>query len=184
MKQLKFYCFSAILFLQSCGNVSEPELETIVYINLGDIQIGYYKSFSLDIDFDEDAEFYFSTLFVADAIGDHLSFRMSPRRLNQAYGIDNQLIVLNKGEQIRTSDSFFRDLHPLTVKTITQNESYWSGDWMNADHNYAGIRFRLKGQGYHYGWLRISVDQVNGVMIIHDMAYNSIENSGINAGEM
>jgi hypothetical protein len=184
MKQLIFYCFSAIVLLQGCSSVNEPDLETIVYIDLGDVKIGYNQTFIMDIDADGNAEFFSSTLLIANEVGDHLNFLISPYRYSQVQGNDNRMAILNESEQIKEGNLFFKDLHPLAVKTITQNESYWSGEWMNAERNYAGIRFRLKGQGYHYGWVRMSVDKVNDVLIIHDMAYHSIQNSGIKAGEL
>lgn len=162
----------------------DPEIQQgISYIQLQDAKAGYDKSFSLDIDKDGDSEYLFATTLVSDDTGDHLQFTLYPARNNQVFEIAGRVGVLNEGQEIAPGNPFQKNVQPMVIKTITDLGITWSGDWKNADKQFVGIRFYMRDQGYHYGWIRISFDQMSEQFIIHDYAFMTTINLKIAAGQ-
>jgi hypothetical protein len=50
----------------------------------------------------------------------------------------------------------------------------WWGNWSGIQNKYIGVRFRLERTTY-FGWIRVSVDEDEEKVTVHDMAYSRIE---------
>ncbi|MFN3667418.1 MAG: hypothetical protein ACK4S0_14730 [Sediminibacterium sp.] len=171
------------LFGVRCSEDSPVSKQEIIHINLEDAKAGYNKPFSLDIDKDGNGEFIFNATLIADAVGDHLRFAINSRYGNEVIGEYGNVKVLSSGDPVNESGAFDYDNEVLAVRTITNHETTWWGNWKGIQNKYMGIRFQLNGSSY-YGWIAISVNEPNEQVIIHDMAYSKSTNSnGIQAGE-
>jgi hypothetical protein len=172
------------LFILLTGCEEEPEIQQgITYINLQNERAGYNNSFSLDIDQDGDLEYLFTTVMVADALGDQLHFTIYPARSNQVFEIAGRVGVLSEDQEIAPGNPFDKNVQPMVIKTITDSGVNWIGDWKEANNQFVGIRFYLRDQGYFYGWIRVSFDQSNEQFVIHDYAFMTTTNIKIRAGQ-
>lgn len=142
----------------------------IAYIDFHDAKAAYNLSFPLDIDKDGNNEFVFNTTLLADGVGDHLHFRIVSRSSNEVVGEDGKVEVLSAGESITQGSSFGYDNETLIVKTSTVTGTTWWGNWKGVQNKYLGVRFRLHELSY-YGWIQISANETNELVVIHDMAY-------------
>lgn len=60
-------------------------------------------------------------------------------------------------------------------------ESEWSGPWAGVPPRSLGLRLQVDGS-VHYGWVKLTVDQKNGDVFVHDHAYNSSAGDGVLSG--
>lgn len=176
----------ALLYLTFFSFISCQEEDTkpalISYVNLNDATASQAKSISLDIDQDGDTDYLFTTVLTADAAGDYRQFVISPARENQVFEIAGRVGVLEAGQEIAPGNPFDKNVQPMVVKRITNTATSWSGDWKDVSNRYIGIRFKLRDQRYHYGWIRFSFDKESERMVIHDLAYRTTVDKGIKAG--
>ena len=164
---------------------SEDKLRSdITYIDLTDANVGYNDPYYLDIDTDGESEFVLNTSLIADAVGDHLQFRIFPRFSNGVVGAADSVAVLPDGELIGADAPPDKSNQILAVKVTTHDRISWQGAWHTVQNRYAGIRFKLANSDYYYGWVRISVDTGIEKVIVHDMAYCHIAGSRIKAGSI
>lgn len=138
----------------------------------------FAESFLIDIDGDGMPEYIFNTTLIADPVGDHLRFALVSRMNNEVAGENGNADVLSPGEQIGPGLAFDYDTEVLVVKSTTEEDIAWWGKWKGVQSKYIGIRFPLKGM-VHYGWIRVSVNESEDLVVIHDMAYSQRD---LNAG--
>jgi hypothetical protein len=180
MRKLALLYLTFFSFISCQVDDSKPAL--ISYVNLNDATASQAKSFSMDIDKDGDTEFLFTTVLAADAGGDYRQFVISPARENQVFEIAGRVGVLEADQEIAPGNPFDKNVQPMVVKTISNSGTSWIGDWKDVRNRFIGIRFRLRDQGYHYGWIRVSFDKEAEQLILHDFAYRNITDMGIQAG--
>lgn len=71
----------------------------------------------------------------------------------------------------------------LQISGISKYYFGWYDYWfLPTDKKYLPIKFKLN-DGYHFGWILISVSRTNGNLTIHDFDYNKIPDKAILAGE-
>jgi|SRR5690606_4330727 hypothetical protein len=160
-----------VVQLIACSDDDSAPTNRIVFVDLHDGKAGYNQAFPLDIDEDGVHEFVFNATLMADPIGDHLRFTLVSRLNNEVAGENSNIKVLSANQPIGSTLTFDYDTEVLVIKTTTAEGVTWWGNWQGVQNRYIGIRFRLKGTEY-YGWLRVSVDQANEHVVIHDMAYS------------
>ncbi len=62
-----------------------------------------------------------------------------------------------------------------------------SAQFNNADGAFIGLSFPIGGdqpENLHYGWVRVTIDNVAGTFVINDWAYNDEPGAAIMAGEV
>jgi len=177
--------------LASCEVHEEPDQTTdIVYRQLENAHAGYNQPVAVDMDNDGDIEFGFTTALVAGQGVTHLQFRIHPVYGNQALVTQYDVTPLEKDSEIGP-DALFRklDLEALVIKTITDNSIVWNGPWEDGREAYIGVCFFRLGDLQHpgpersYGWLRVSFNKNLEKVIVHDLAYSSIPEKGLKAGQ-
>lgn len=110
---------------------------------------------------------------------------------NQAGAITslNYIDQLSSGVIINSTKSFSKNTRlcknmaiSLTFGSTYSYNRYgnWSAD---SQTNYIGVRFNISGNT-HYGWIRVTLNNLNHELIIHDYAYEDTPNTPINAGQM
>ena len=96
--------------------------------------------------------------------------------------------ALNYSNIINSSDTFDPNIDDLATHATISYQGYgmvsnvYSGNWSDQQNKYLGLKF-TDGANSHYGWLRLSVSKTADTIIVHDYAYNSIPNQGIQAGQ-
>ncbi len=60
-------------------------------------------------------------------------------------------------------------------------DSLWSGPAVASEGRFFGVRI-ASGAGYRYGWVRLKVDAVTGILKIEDHALNPVPDAPIGAG--
>lgn len=160
---------SVFLLTTGCDDNDDVK-DDVIRLNLEDAVARYDQPYVLDIDHNGDSEFVFTTLLVADDLGDHLQFRIVSRHDHAVIGHDDRVDALDPGKTIVADDQFDPDVSVLVVKTTTNEGTEWPGPWNDTQNKYAGIRFRLHEQRY-YGWIRLSFDRSAEELILHDMGY-------------
>lgn len=161
----------------------------IIYKNLNDGKSGYNQSFAIDIDSNGFDDYAFTAGLLANDIGDHLQFRLVPLKANRTATTNYEVTLFQKDQSIEPTTLFQKlDIEPLVTKTITATTVVWSGEWAEVSNQYIGICFFLSddlqapGPEKYYGWIRVSFNKALEKIIIHDMAYMNIPDTGIKAG--
>jgi hypothetical protein len=183
MKQLVTLSIYSLLIISFSSCEQEEAVQpSIKYVDLNDNKASQSQSFSLDIDGDGDTDFLFTTLLTAGESGDQRQFVIAPARANQVFEIAGRVGVLEVGQEIAPGNPFDKNVQPMVIKRIANTGTSWSGDWREVSNKFIGIRFVLRDQMYYYGWIRVSFDQTNEQLIIHDYAYRTALNLSIKAG--
>lgn len=92
----------------------------------------------------------------------------------------NQIIESNTGEGYRWIRK--PDKAILADITSTGNTPVFNGVWKNLEKHYLGIQLVINNQN-HFGWICISHEIGTQVLTIHDLAYNTVADQPIKAGE-
>lgn len=95
---------------------------------------------------------------------------------------------INSGASINSLQNFSkytRLCNNVAISAYPYSVSYgrygnWSADTQT---NFIGVRFNI-GANTHYGWIRLTVDNINHRLTIHDYAYEDTPDTPINAGQM
>ena len=96
--------------------------------------------------------------------------------------------ALNYANIINAFDTFDGNLDDLADHATISYQGYgmvsnvYFGNWSDQQNKYLGLKI-TDGANTHYGWLRLSVSKTADTIIVHDYAYNSIPNQGIQAGQ-
>jgi hypothetical protein len=61
--------------------------------------------------------------------------------------------------------------------------SWSNGPWAHSTNRYLGLRFTINGQT-HYGWARLSINDLHGPSVLTGYAYETIPNTKIIEGEL
>lgn len=171
-----------ITFMAGCCEIDMPS--DVAYTDLNNAEVGYNQPYNLDIDTNGDSDFVFTTVLIQADDGDHLQFKIFPRSSNSVVGAADSAAVISDGAVI-APDAAFDKVHQILVAKITSNTgTSWRGAWLGVHNKYVGIRFKLKGADYHYGWVRISVNTVTEKVEVHDMAYCLTAGREIHAGSI
>lgn len=187
----------AIIILISCrkNNSSAPSLPPInqphpvmLYKDLRSSQAGFSRLQILDIDSDGINDFYFGAELVGDPIlqRDRLQFYANSReRRNLLNDVNDQSPMLNLMDPISK-------IYPgytwyeisailLAEKIITYSGISWEGRWKNASHNFLPVQIQKNGQIYN-GWIELSFDTVNEVVILHRSGISTEAEREVKAG--
>jgi hypothetical protein len=170
MKVIHLISIATALLAAGCSEVHPVDKQEIIHIHLEDAKAGYNQSFALDINDDGNSEFVFSATLIADVVGDHLRFAIISRYDNEVIGANGNVTALPEGESITSDSSFGFDNEVLVIKTTTQDGITWWGNWKGVQSKYVGVRFRVDGS-VCYGWIKLSVNEPNEQIVIHEMAY-------------
>ncbi len=97
--------------------------------------------------------------------------------------------VIGAGALINEGLAWQEDNLPMGTKNVELKRYYHTpgiiqdeGNWGGENGKFIAVRLKTPGQKF-YGWIRISVSDLGDSVIIHDFAYNTINNAPINAGE-
>lgn len=92
--------------------------------------------------------------------------------------------ALNSGDVISstpTSGSWKNNGFAGGFNSLNYNSCDY-GNWCNLTDGYLGLRFNIGGNT-HYGWVRLDVSTAPDTYAIKDLAYNTIANESIEAGQ-
>lgn len=183
----------AVLLIASCKKTTDiliqpPPANSMIYTDLQQAPVTYAHPVLVDMDNDAVADLFFSVLLLGDPIlqRDRLQFyaHSEPNRnlLNDA---NDQSPVLNKFDIVSKYHTGYTWWEVSSIllaeKIITDNGSYWTGLWKDADHKYLPVQFAKDKKLYH-GWVEISFDTNNEKIILHRAGLSTIEDISVKAG--
>lgn len=174
---------SAVLLVTGCADNNPVIEQNVTYIDLKNAKAGYNQPYLLDIDLNGKVDYVFNATLLADDGGDHLRFAILSLYNNEVIGKAGNVDVLSAGDEIAQGSSFDYDIEVLAVRTTSSTGSSWSGNWKGVQNKFVGLRCRFDGFD-HYGWLRITLDELHEQVVIHDMAYQREAYRGILAGAL
>ena len=182
--------FSILLFfvstfftLSSCEEGDGNPVDGITIINLGDSEVLYNQSQSIDVDGDGDIELSFVSVLAQENSTNQLQFRVLPLGANRVFEAGGRAVMLNEGQEIAPGNPFEKNVAPLVAKVESNGSVTWQGDWLNANNHYVGFQIQLTDGGVRYGWVRLSFNQASEKLIIHEVAYRYKSNTGLRAGQ-
>ena len=178
----------AVVVFTSCEKnpVSEPVMQ---YTNLGNAEVKYQSSKSIDVDGDNKSDFFFELLPVGDALGERERmqfYAVSKPHSNLLNDENDQSPMLSKGATISLQHAGYTwwniSAIVLTEK-ITPNGGtpFWVGDFQAASHHYLPIQVKRAEQLYN-GWIEISFDKGAEKLILHKAALSTIARQSVEAG--
>ncbi len=156
--------------------------------------IGGMMNASIDLDGDGTNDFFirlntfFNTTSSTSTITNTLS--AVPYNNNQIMGMANLASALDKGTYIDAVQAFRpagTSARMLYIQSITTSSSSGpftnqEGNWQNATDKYLGLRIDIGGGNYHYGWVRLDVNNNASAYTVKSWAYESDINQPIIAG--
>lgn len=168
--------------------VSSLPHPVMIYKSFEGTQVSYRRPVFLDIDNDGIKDFSFGVILVGDPIlqRDRLQFYAnSGQKRNLLNDEMDQSPVLNLMDPISktyTGYTWYQlSAILLAEKIITFNGNYWDGQWKNASHKFLPVQEEKNGKLYQ-GWIEISFDTMNEVLIIHKSGISTEEGREVKAG--
>lgn len=162
------------------GSFVEVNGQGIVYRDIADISGTDNVWYDLDIDGDAVVDFQIKALSNVLLI--------SPRN-NSGYNFNSILgagpgawklpYVLSNGDPISSAASVW--VNDIDFQSMNWNNCS-RGYWCEVTDGYLGLRFDIGGNT-HYGWARLDVSSSPITYTLYDVAYNSDNGSGLNAGQ-
>lgn len=191
MKPLTISLILLVLF-SSCQKEGDyfplPSHPKMKYTNVNE-QVKFGSHAILDIDGNGTRDFIFSTLLVGDPV-----FQRDRRQYYINSTIETYLLVngqeqspvLNKGDRIASNHPGFNWFEisaiVLTEKIIpVASNPFWQGPWQQANRKYMPIQVKRGGQVFH-GWVEMSFNITEEVLIIHRAAISTMPSVAILAG--
>jgi hypothetical protein len=187
---------SVMMILISCrkeDNTMPPPPDNrphpvMLYKDLGSASAGYGHLQALDIDSDGINDFYFSAQLVGDPIlqRDRLQFYANSReRRNLLNDVNDQSPMLNLMDPISKVYPGYTWYEissiVLAEKIITDSGTSWEGRWKTANHNFLPVQIQKDRKLYH-GWIELSFDMSNEVVILHRSALSTEADREVKAG--
>ncbi len=91
--------------------------------------------------------------------------------------------ALSAGDMIDNTGTFNSNSANSTM-SLGWVGGYAAGPFLGETEKFLGLRFTLDGGStYHYGWARVSLDATAAMITLHDFAYESTADAGIEAGQ-
>jgi len=91
-------------------------------------------------------------------------------------------VPVGAGEKFLTGDGNPSYGNIMVVAGAYGPYSWSNGPWAHSTNRYLGLRFIIDGQT-HYGWARLSINDLHGPSVITGYAYETIPNKTIVEGE-
>jgi hypothetical protein len=179
MKQIFSFVLLSVVFT-SCEKehpTGNPLPEQMQYTNLGDAEVSYGHSKSIDINKDGKADFLFSTLLVGDPIlqRDKLQFYAYSKIETYLMNDENsQSLVLSKGDLISIQPAgyeWYEISGILLAEKITPvtGAIFWEGLWKDASHRFLPVMVKANGLR-QTGWIELSFNKTAEKIILHKAA--------------
>lgn len=189
-----------VVLLGACKKEdNEPPADTgnIVYQKI-DSTLGYQQHVTLKIDNDSISDMLLGSSLVMHNNKPHLYLyaATNSKTLNKILVKQGNIEAVNgywseplsAGETIEsnTEEQYLWTRIPhkalLADITTTGNTTTFNGTWKNLQKHYMGIQLVINNQK-HFGWICISHQNNTEILTIHDLAYNSIADQPIKAGQ-
>jgi hypothetical protein len=92
-------------------------------------------------------------------------------------------VPVGPGEKFLTGDGNPSYGNVMIAAGAYGNYSWSNGPWAHSTNRYIGLRFTINGQT-HYGWARLSINDLHGPSILTGYAYETTPNTKIIEGEI
>jgi hypothetical protein len=184
---------AVVIFLISCKKtslqpvpVNEPEM---IYADLNDSSILFNKAAVFDLNGDGQKDIYFTTLLVGDPVmqADKRQWLvMSSFYTNLPVNEEENIPVLSSEDLIPLQNFQGYNWYNassviLAQKIVTNNESFWLGEWKVASHKFIPVQI-TKPNGIFNGWVEVSFDKNAEKLILHKAGISREANRLIKAG--
>lgn len=184
--------FCSLAILSACKKTKDilPITPSIMkYTNLHDSVVSFNKSASFDLDGDGEKDVRFATLLVGDPIAKQdkmqwyvASFFHSSLPVNN----EEKIPVLNNADNIPIGNFsgynwYNASAIVLAQKIITEQTTYWEGDWKDVNHRFIPLQVK-KNNALYNGWVEISFNKEQEQIILHKAAISNNPNQNIKAG--
>lgn len=192
MTFFKAALFCSALIFSSCGEETEIPMEPDSEIVFKKLQHPIYFSYGMPqvIDLDGNAiiDFQFGVTLMANELGDHYQFVVSPSRLNTSLVNELESIPLETNFEIgdnSTQEGLTWDIGLGKLLTKLQRpigDPSWSGTWNLIPDGIIGVRFFI-GDKAHYGWIKVGNDYNSNQMTVLEYAYHAEPGKPITTGQ-
>lgn len=187
------YLSLLIVLIASCGKEPPkpaPSPVEMSYIDLQDTVIRFHNSAKFDMNGDGAWDVFFDTELVGDPIYkvDKMQWLIgSAFYANLPVNSNESIPVLQMEHQIPVKDfsgySWYNaSTICLTQKIIGYDDAYWDGDWKTASHNFIPIQV-LKNEARYNGWIEVSFDASQEILILHKAAISKEAGRDVIAGK-
>jgi hypothetical protein len=163
----------------------------IVYSGIRDVPVGNQKTVDLNVNdtgplADTTTDYLIKHLNVISGLNQTITLEVIPQGSNEVVTSGAFAAALDAGAIISSADTLGGGtLTMAQYKYKLSSLQSSSGPWRGADNKYLGLYFEIPGDGFHFGWARLSVSAsptATATATIHDWAYETTPDAPIIAG--
>jgi hypothetical protein len=163
----------------------------IVYSGIRDVPVGNQQTVNLNVNdtgplADTVTDYIFKHLNVINGLNQTITLETIPQGSNKVVTSGGFAAALDMGAIISSADTLGGGTLTMAQYKYKLNSlQSSSGPWRGADNKYLGLYFEIPGDGFHFGWARLSVSAApttTAEATIHDWAYETTPDTAILAG--
>lgn len=182
-----------LLLLVSCKkdkDMPPPTAHPVMqYTDLHNLEVIDMNRKYIDVDSDNQSDFFFEVLPVADPLLQRTSFRFyaySKTHTSLLNADPDQTPALDAGAVIGASFpgySWWEISGAVLAKEVTpaNGNPYWEGTWKNAVRKYLPVRLARQGKHF-FGWIEMTLDHSTKKLILHKAALSTEARKEVKAG--
>lgn len=196
--KIPFLIISATILFSSCKKKDAVDLPQapvekfpeMLVTELQDAEIKHEHSRSIDLDKDGVTDLVFATWYIGDPIereDEILYFAASGTQTSLMIGGENASPRFNRNDVIPVkavdgTEWYIVAQVEMAMKNIGFNgPPYWEKDWKDASHKFLAVQVNRNNQLYN-GWVEVSMDKANSVLILHRAAVSMEPGRAVKAG--
>jgi len=143
-------------------------------------------TFDVDMDNDMNPDFRFTCVDVSGLrfiIAQAGQIGLSNAIMIDTTGGNYYAKALSSNSSIGPSSTVWHTMSATNPTLLADFLGAYDGLWINSQDYYLGVKF-LIGSNYHYGWVRMNINQTTSVTTLKDYAYDDQPNTMIPAGAL
>jgi hypothetical protein len=178
-----------LFFLTSCDKPVSHDPE-MVYTDLGNKEVRFNESSSIDLNKDGIMDIRFHTMLVGAPVAKQDKEKyLVTSKVNCLLPVNSNenAPVLLKGDVVPLQDFAGYTWYEVSQIELAQKvtgmtgDPFWEGLWKSADHNYLPVQLRINNQRFN-GWVELSFDVNSEKMILHKAAMSKLPEKFVIAG--
>ncbi|HEU5366153.1 MAG TPA: hypothetical protein VFU62_11505 [Hanamia sp.] len=188
MKQyLTILC--TLFFLASCDKPVTHNLQ-MTYTDLGNKEVRFHKSSSIDLNNDGVMDIRFHTMLVGDPVAkqDKEKYLVTSKvNCRLPVNSNENAPVLQKGELVPLENFGGYNWYEVSQIELAQKvtgmtgEPFWEGLWKSSNHDYLPVQILVNNQRFN-GWVELSFDINSEKIILHKAAISKLPERFVIAG--